>query len=81
MSKDKFVLNRKGVRELMQSPEMLSTVTEYANQVKNRAGEGYEVTQYTGKTRVNASVHAETFEARKDNYENNTLLKALGGGR
>ena len=42
--------------------------------------EGYEVTTYSGRKRANASVHAETYEARKDNYDNNTLLKALGGG-
>ena len=52
----------------------------YAVAVQGRAGDGYEVTTYTGRNRANASVHAETYEARKDNYENNTLLKALGGG-
>ena len=80
MSKVKFELNRAGVRELLQSQEALNICKDYADAVCSRAGEGYEVTTYVGRTRANASVHAETYEARKDNYDNNTLLKALGGG-
>ena len=80
MSKVKFELNRAGVRDLLRSPEALSVCEGYAANVLGRAGEGYELTTFVGRNRVNASVHAETYEARKDNYENNTLLKALGGG-
>jgi len=81
MSKVKFKLNRAGVRELMQSSEALAICEQYAHAIQSRAGEGYEVTTMVGKTRANASVHAATEEARRDNYENNTLLKARGGGR
>lgn len=80
MSKVRFELNRAGVRELLRSPEAANICRSYAVGVQSRAGEGYEITTYTGRNRANASVHAETYEARKDNYENNTLLKALGGG-
>lgn len=80
MSKVKFELNRAGVRDLLRSSEAASVCQSYAERVRGRAGEGYEVTTYTGRNRVNASVHAETYEARKDNYDNNALLKALGGG-
>lgn len=80
MSKVKFELNRAGVRELMQSGEAIAVCKEYADAIQARAGEGYEVTTYVGKTRANASVHAATPEARQDNLENNTLLKARGGG-
>ncbi len=82
MSKFRFQLNSKGVRELLQSQNMLNICEQYARDIQSRAGEGYEVTTHSpGKTRVNASVHAATYEARKDNYDNNTLLKAMGGGR
>lgn len=81
MSKVKFELDRAGVRELLRSPEAAKVCEGYAVQVQSRAGEGYEVTTYTGQNRANASVHAATYEARKDNYEHNTLLKALGGGK
>lgn len=77
MSKVKFKLNSAGVRELLKSQEAMAVVKSYADAVQDRAGEGYEVTTYVGKTRVNASVSAATKEARNDNYENNTLLKAL----
>lgn len=78
MAKVKFKLNRKGVRELLQSQEMLNLMTDYANGIQQRAGDGYEVTTYgPGKTRVNASVRAATRKAIKDTLENNTLLKAV----
>lgn len=81
MSKVKFELNREGVRELLRSSEAMNVCRGYADQIRSRAGDGYEVTTFTGRNRANASVHAETYEARKDNYDNNTLLKAMGGGR
>ena len=78
MSKVKFELNRAGVRELLRSQEMMSVCKSYADGIRNRAGDGYEVDTFVGRNRVNASVYADTYEARKDNYDNNTLLKARG---
>ena len=78
MSKVRFELDRAGVRELMKSPEAMDVCKEYASAIRNRAGDGYEVDTYVGKTRANASVYASTYKARRDNYENNTLLKARG---
>lgn len=80
MNKADFKLNKAGVRELMRSSEMMDAMTGYAQQIRSRAGDGYEISQFVGKNRVNASVFADTYEARKDNLENNTLLKARGGG-
>lgn len=76
----KFKLNRPGVGSLLKSQEMMNVCVSYADQVRARAGEGYEISTYVGKSRVNASVFPATKEARKDNYEHNTLLKARGGG-
>ena len=78
MSKVKFELNRSGVKELLRSQGALNVCKGYADAACGRAGDGYEVTTYIGKTRANASVHAATYEAQRDNYENNTLLKARG---
>lgn len=72
-------LNGEGVRELLRSSEMMSVCKEHARQIAARAGSGYAVSTYTGKTRVNASVYAATEEANRDNLKNNTLLKAVGG--
>ena len=79
MSKVRFKKNSAGIREMLQSPEAESLVMEYATAIQSRAGDGYEASVIIGKYRARASVFAATPEARRDNYENNTLLKARGG--
>lgn len=78
MSKSKFVLNRSGVRELMQSDEMINVLSSYGNAAMSALGDGYEMTTYVGKNRANVRIEAVTNEARRDNSEHNTLLKAVG---
>lgn len=77
MSKVKFQLNRKGVAELLRSAEMQEVLTEYATGIRNRCGDGYTQDIYVGKNRANAMVSAETYQAKRDNLENNTILKAV----
>lgn len=77
MAKMKFKLNRSGVAALMKSNQMQGVLEEKASGVRNRAGEGYKQDIYVGKTRANAMVYADTYQAKKDNMKNNTLLKAV----
>lgn len=77
MPKVKIELNRAGVRELLQSSEMMTICKEHADAALQTLGEGYEVTTHTGKSRVNAEIAAVTSEARIDNAKNNSILKAL----
>lgn len=77
MSKMKFKLNRKGVAELMKSEEMQTILKEKANGALNRLGDGYESNLHVGKNRANVMVYAETYKAKKDNLENNSILKAV----
>lgn len=77
MSKLEFKLNRKGVAELMKSKEMQEVLREYATNIKNRCGEGYEQDMHIGKNRANAMVSAATYQAKSDNLKNNTILKAV----
>ena len=77
MSKKTFKLNRKGVGELMKSAAMQGVLTEYATGIRNRCGDGYTQDIYVGKNRANAMVSAETYQAKRDNLENNTILKAV----
>lgn len=77
--KVKIELNRAAVRELLRSSEMQSICKELADGIAGRVGSGYEVTTHTGKNRVNASVNATSYEAKRDNMKNNTLLKAVRG--
>ena len=75
----KVELNSEGVRALLKSAEMKAFCKQLAEGIATRAGEGYQVSTYTGPTRVNASVIAATNAAKRDNMKNNTLLKAVKG--
>ena len=75
----KVELNDAGVRALLQSAEIKTQCKQLADGIAARAGTGYQVTTYTGRTRVNASVIAATNAAKRDNMKNNTLLKAVKG--
>ena len=77
MANIKIELNRAGVRDLLRSPEMMAICEEHANRALSNLGPGYEVSTFTGRNRVNAEIAAVTYEARKENMEHNTILKAL----
>ena len=74
-------LNLSGVREMLRSQEAKAICEKYANEAAGRLGEGHEVTTYTGQNRANASVFAKSLKAKQENIKNNTLLKALRGGK
>lgn len=77
MAKNKFKLDYKGVGELLKSEPMQKVLSDYATNIRNRCGDGYEQDIYVGKNRANAMVSATTYQAKKDNMDNNTLLKAV----
>ena len=79
MAKVKFELNRAGVKELMQSDEMVKALREHADRAQQSLGAGYEVTTYVGKTRANAMISAESYQAKRENLKSNTILKAVFG--
>lgn len=80
MATVKVELNSAGIRELLKSKETEQMVGDHAAKVAGRAGSGYSHDTKQMSGRVIASAYADTEEARKDSMENNTLLKALGGG-
>lgn len=77
MGNVKIKLNKAGVRELLKSDEMMQICKDHAYSAQSKLGDGYKVTYHKGKRRVNASICADSTEARRDNIENNTILKAL----
>lgn len=80
MAKVKFKLNLAGLNDLMKSGEMQAVLNSAASQIASAAGDGYEVESAHPISFVAiAAVHAETYEAKRQNSENNTLLKAAGG--
>lgn len=79
MAKLRVKLNRKGVRELLKSQEIMDECVRIAREKADEAGEGYEADGgYVGKTRASAMVWPSSTAARSDNYRNNTLLTVFG---
>lgn len=73
-----FVLNTAGVREMLQSAEMLSVCEQYAQNIKGSLGDGYEIeSTRVGTSRVAVTLRATTSQSQQDNLDNNTLLKAV----
>ena len=77
MSKVKIELNKAGVRELLQSSEIMAVLEKEASSRAAGLSPGYSVNTYVGKNRCNAEILAETEEAKQDNLDNNTLLRAI----
>ena len=73
----KIKLNRAGVRRLLKSKEMQAICTEHAEEIAARCGAGYAVDSMQKETRAIATVYPQTAEARRDNYRNNTIEKAV----
>lgn len=48
-----------------------------AEEVRNRAGDGFATSEYVGRNRVNVSVYAETWAANKRALDDNTLFKGM----
>lgn len=77
MAKIRLELNSAGVRELLKSTEMELMLKEHADAIAGRCGEGYIADTAQMGTRVIASVYTGTPETMRDNFENNTILRAL----
>lgn len=80
-SKAKVKMNNAGVIEMLKSPELEAVLLTNAERIAGRAGSGYEAELGTsGRTRSRAFASTATYEARRDNAKNATLLRSLGGG-
>lgn len=80
MADIKIVLNREGVRQILKDEKIAQVCRDIANKTASRCGEGYEVQDRNYPERTGAAVLAVTYQAKRDNSENQTLLKALGVG-
>lgn len=77
MSRMKFKLNSAGVKELLKSDAMKAICRERASGIQARCGPGYVVEDRNYPERSGAAVRVDSYEAYRDNLENNTLLKAV----
>lgn len=74
-----FKRDSDGIAELLRSSGVDEMLTQYANRVKNNAGDGYSYDiEMHGKVRHYAIVKTDTKRAYWQNMKQNTLLKALG---
>lgn len=78
--KVKLELNDVALIKVLHSDEVVKALQDEAKMIQLQAGEGYKTDLYDGGTRKVSSVYTATPEAYQDNLDNNTLLKALGGG-
>lgn len=81
MSKNfKFELDRAGVRELMKDPGIVGECETLTAAAYARLGDGYVMEPRNYPERSGYAIYPESREAEKDNLDNNSLLKAVGGG-
>lgn len=77
MSSVKIELNSAGIKQFLHSREVAKCVKNYADKAADRLGEGYKSDYKHMPTRVIASVYTDTDEARQQNLQENSLLKAV----
>lgn len=78
MSSVTVELRDDGIQELMKSAEMIACLQSYADSYAAQLGSGYETDTYIGTTRANVAIKAVSDQAKRDNLDNNTLLKVVG---
>lgn len=74
----KIELNTAGIGALLKGPETESMVQRFGKEIAQRAGSGYAARSHNTGQRQICNVYAASKEAKQDNLENNTLLRAIG---
>ena len=76
----RFKLDRKGIQALVSSDEAQSVVTEAAEELRARAGDGFKVHSSNKGKRARAYVRAGTREAGLRQARKHVLERVYGGG-
>lgn len=85
MSKVKVEADLAGYAKLRNSPEIVEMMQGIADKALAQLGDGYtsEVQHYTGSGKLPGKavvkVYAESWAARRENYKNDTIMKAVFG--
>ena len=77
MGKVGIKLNLPGINAIMKSDGIQSVLKAAGDSVASNAGEGYAAEVRTINWIAVCNVYPDSKEAAKDNYKNNSLLKAL----
>lgn len=78
---ERVVINRRGVRDLLRSPEIAADLRRRAEAIATAAGPGHRVEVEVGRNRVRAAVVTESFEAMWAEATRRALSAALGAGK
>lgn len=70
-------LNLPGINTVMKSEGVQNVIQSCGNAVANNAGDGYAADIKVGKWLAFCNVFPNSKDAAKDNFKNNSLLKAL----
>lgn len=81
MANVRVVLNRRGVKELLRSPEVLADLTRRADAVASAAGPGHVVDAEVSPNRARAAVITGDLDAMRAEATNRTLTRAIDAGR
>ena len=73
----KFELNLPGLNDLMKSSEMQEVLDDAGETVASLAGDEYAASPKTGRWVGFSNVYPNSKKAARENYKENTLLKAL----
>ena len=79
LSNVRIELDHRAIENLLKSEAVADMCFEAASEIAERAGDGYEADKKTLSTRVVASAYTADMESMRDQYEHNTLLKAMRG--
>lgn len=79
MNKVRFELNLSGLNEIMKSSDMQRHLNDVVSQVRGVAGGNYGGDVVVASYEAIGRVYPTDAESAKDNLENNTLEKSLGG--
>lgn len=69
--------NKAGYRQLLNGREMQQLLNELGNEVAQKCNGDYVVTTQMGKVRAHTRVATNSRKTLNDNYDNNTLIKAV----
>jgi hypothetical protein len=84
MSRVKVEADLAGYAKLRNSPEIVEMMQGIADRALAQLGDGYtsEVQHYTGGAlpgKAVVKVYADSWAARRENYKNDTIMKAVFG--
>jgi hypothetical protein len=77
----KIKLNYKAFKALRKDPAVVEDLNERALRIRQACGDGFVVEVAPSRNRARVTVQTDTFEARRRNATEQTLIRNLDAGR